>query len=205
MKEQGDIHRVVEGDRLDLGCCAWVHDVQISWWPLEFVARSFPHSRYAEPRPSSSAWQGVRMPSVVIAAHNEEHLIGACLRAIADQDFSGDVQVVVSANGCTDHTAEVARQAGVEVVDRPDPGKTAALNAGDAVATSFPRIYLDADIILPRNALSSFTTLLGPGKAALPSSRDGASRQAGVPGRCARTSRSTSDCRSSGRACSAVA
>ncbi len=101
------------------------------------------------------------MPSVVIAAHNEEHLIGACLRAIADQDFSGDVQVVVSANGCTDRTAEVARRAGAEVVDRPEPGKTAALNAGDAVATTFPRIYLDADIILPRNALSSFTARLG--------------------------------------------
>ncbi|WP_426516465.1 glycosyltransferase [Diaminobutyricibacter sp. McL0618] len=101
------------------------------------------------------------MPSVVIAAHNEEHLIGSCLRAIADQDFSGDVQVVVSANGCTDRTAEVARQAGADVVDRPEPGKTAALNAGDGVATSFPRIYLDADIILPRDALSSFTTRLG--------------------------------------------
>lgn len=96
------------------------------------------------------------MPSVVIAAHNEEHLIGACLRAIADQDFSGGVQVVVSANGCTDKTAEVARSAGAEVVDRPDPGKPAALNAGDAVSSSFPRVYLDADIILPRNALSAF-------------------------------------------------
>ena len=101
------------------------------------------------------------MPSVVIAAHNEEHLIGSCLRAIADQDFSGDVQVVVSANGCTDHTAEVARQAGAQVVDRPEPGKTAALNAGDAVSTRFPRMYLDADIILPRNALASFTARLG--------------------------------------------
>ena len=100
------------------------------------------------------------MPSVVIAAHNEEHLIGACLRAIADQDFRGDVQVVVSANGCTDRTAEVARRAGAEVVDRPEPGKPAALNAGDAVSTRFPRIYLDADIILPGNALSSFTTRL---------------------------------------------
>jgi glycosyltransferase involved in cell wall biosynthesis len=101
------------------------------------------------------------MPSVVIAAHNEEHLIGACLRAIAEQDFGGDVQVVVSANGCTDRTADVARQAGAEVVDRPEPGKTAALNAGDAVSTTFPRIYLDADIILPRKALSSFITRLG--------------------------------------------
>ncbi len=101
------------------------------------------------------------MPSVVIAAHNEEHLIGGCLRAIADQDFSGDLQVVVSANGCTDNTAEVARSAGAEVIDRPDPGKPAALNAGDAVSTSFPRIYLDADIILPRNALSAFITRLG--------------------------------------------
>ena len=102
------------------------------------------------------------MPSVVIAAHNEEYVIGDCLRSIADQDYGGDVQVVVSANGCTDRTAEVARGAGAEVIDRPDPGKPAALNAGDAVATSFPRIYLDADITLPPNALSAFLTRLGP-------------------------------------------
>ncbi len=100
------------------------------------------------------------MPSVVIAAHNEENLIGATLQSLAGQDLPGGVEVVVSANGCTDRTAEVARAAGVAVVDRPEPGKPGALNAGDRVATSFPRVYLDADIVLPQHALRAFVARL---------------------------------------------
>ncbi|CAM5401689.1 glycosyltransferase [Leifsonia shinshuensis] len=107
------------------------------------------------------------MPSVVIAAHNEEQVIGACLDALAAQDFPGPVEVVVSANGCTDRTAELARGRGALVVDRPEPGKPAALNAGDAVATAFPRLYLDADIVLPPHALSALVARLSEAPGAL--------------------------------------
>ncbi len=94
------------------------------------------------------------MVSVVIAAHNEEAVLGACLDAV----LAGErpPTVVVSANGCTDRTAEVAeRRPGVVVVDRPEPGKAAALNAADGVAEGYPRIYLDADIIAPPGAIAA--------------------------------------------------
>ena len=107
------------------------------------------------------------MVSVVIAAHNEEAVIGACLDALLRQTSDGPLEIVVSANGCTDQTAQVAVARGVRVVERQEPGKAGALNAGDAVVTSFPRIYLDADIVLPEGAVagivdameSSVTTL----------------------------------------------
>jgi glycosyltransferase involved in cell wall biosynthesis len=114
------------------------------------------------------------MPSVVIAAHNEEQVIGACLDALTAQDIGGTLEIVVSANGCTDATADVARQAGAVVIDRPEPGKAAALNAGDAAATSFPRIYLDADIVLPPHAVGTLVARLSdaPGRlAAVPRRR----------------------------------
>lgn len=95
------------------------------------------------------------MPSIVIAAHNEANVIGGCLDALAGQRFSGQVDVVVSANGCTDDTAAVAARPGVTVVDRPEAGKPGALNAGDAVATGFPRIYLDADIVVPPHGVAA--------------------------------------------------
>ncbi len=88
------------------------------------------------------------MVSVIIAAHNEQAVIGACLDALHRQGVE-DLQVIVSANGCTDRTADVAAAHGATVIDRPEPGKAGALNAAEAVATSFPRVYLDADIIVP--------------------------------------------------------
>jgi glycosyltransferase involved in cell wall biosynthesis len=87
------------------------------------------------------------MTTVVIAAHNEAAVIGATLDAVLADALTGELEVIVSANGCTDATADVARsRPGVQVVDSPLPGKTGALNRAERVATGFPRIYLDADI-----------------------------------------------------------
>ena len=94
------------------------------------------------------------MVSVIIAAHNEESVLGACLDAVLSS-VDGAAEIVVSANGCTDRTAEVAASRGVRVVDRAQPGKAAALNAAEEITLGFPRIYLDADIVIPRGAVSS--------------------------------------------------
>jgi glycosyltransferase involved in cell wall biosynthesis len=94
------------------------------------------------------------MVSVVIAAHNEQNVLGGCLDALISQGVDA-CDIVVSANGCTDRTAEVAASRGVVVIDRTTPGKAAALNAADAVAKGFPRIYLDADIVLPPGAIDA--------------------------------------------------
>ncbi|MET0828491.1 MAG: glycosyltransferase [Microbacterium sp.] len=105
--------------------------------------------------PEEHSERNLRMPSIVIAAHNEENVIGRSLDALLDQADSSQLQVVVSANGCTDRTAAVATRAGVIVIDRPEPGKAAALNAGDQAASGFPRIYLDADILVPSGGLAA--------------------------------------------------
>ncbi|NMR21443.1 glycosyltransferase family 2 protein [Cellulomonas fimi] len=86
------------------------------------------------------------MTSVIIVAYNEASIIGQNLDLLLSGTSRDDMEVIVVANGCVDATAAVARARGVRVLDLPDPGKSAALNAGDAVATSFPRVYLDADI-----------------------------------------------------------
>lgn len=83
--------------------------------------------------------------SVVIAAHDEERQLGRCLDALLPQ---GELEVVVVANGCADRTAGVARERGVKVIELPEPGKVAALRAGDAACSAFPRLYLDADVVL---------------------------------------------------------
>ncbi len=72
--------------------------------------------------------------------------------------------MTVVANGCTDDTAAVAAaRDGVRVLERPAAGKAAALNAGDAVAAGFPRLYLDADIVVTTAAVRSLVDALAGG------------------------------------------
>ncbi len=105
------------------------------------------------------------MVSVVIAACNEEAVLGACLDALRSQVGTDPIDIVVSANGCTDRTALVATAGGARVVERSEPGKAGALNAGDAIAQGYPRIYLDADIVPPADAVNALVAELEHGRA----------------------------------------
>jgi glycosyltransferase involved in cell wall biosynthesis len=122
------------------------------------------------------------MVSVVIAAHNEAAVLGRCLDALVGDglaeglpDGTGALDVTVVANGCTDDTAEVARaRPGVRVIELAQASKPAALNAGDAAAVGFPRVYLDADIVLPAAAVRRLAAAVageGPALAAMPRRR----------------------------------
>jgi glycosyltransferase involved in cell wall biosynthesis len=69
--------------------------------------------------------------------------------------------VTVVANGCTDATTQVAAaRAGVRVLNLSTAGKVAALNAGDEVAVGYPRIYLDADVVIPAAGIRSLCDAL---------------------------------------------
>lgn len=99
------------------------------------------------------------MVSVIIAAYNEESVLDATLEALLGG--SPRAEVIVVANGCTDGTADLARaRSGVRVIELEHGSKPDALNAGDAAATSFPRLYLDADIRLPPGALEALCDAL---------------------------------------------
>jgi len=112
------------------------------------------------------------MPSIVIAAHNEETVIGRCLESLLHGAQTTELDITVVANGCTDATASVARRyAGVRVVELSEAGKPRALNAGDAVAQGFPRIYLDADIELRATDVDVLCAALRPPIAAATTTR----------------------------------
>lgn len=98
----------------------------------------------------------MKVASVIIPAHDEEALIGECLDSVLSDVSTDELEVVVVANGCSDRTAAVARSfSGVVVVEIDEPSKTAALNAGDEVATCWPRVYVDADVIVGSSSLKA--------------------------------------------------
>jgi glycosyltransferase involved in cell wall biosynthesis len=88
--------------------------------------------------------------SVVIPAHNEARVIGRLLTALLADAAPEELEVIVVANGCNDDTEAVAASYGdqVRVVTTPVASKYEALRLGDRHATVFPRLYVDADVIL---------------------------------------------------------
>lgn len=107
------------------------------------------------------------MISVIIPAHNEEAVIGRCLNHITKGLQPRGLEIIVVCNGCTDATAEVARSFSnyVTVIEIEVASKVAALNAGDAKASGFPRFYVDADVVLDADCILEVADVLKRGLA----------------------------------------
>jgi glycosyltransferase involved in cell wall biosynthesis len=87
--------------------------------------------------------------TVIIPAYNEEAVIARCLSTLMrDAPPDHGLEVIVAANGCTDATVELAKAQAptAKIINLAQGSKTAAINAANAIASHFPRIYLDADV-----------------------------------------------------------
>lgn len=108
--------------------------------------------------------------SIVIPAHNEGRVIGRLLDALlTEAPAPGQPDIIVVCNGCTDDTAEVASARGprVRVVEIPTPSKHQALRVGDEHARGFPRLYVDADVVVGAADVRALTDALAAGPALL--------------------------------------
>lgn len=101
---------------------------------------------------------------VLIPAHNEEESIGRTITATLNQERPAD-KIVVIPNGCTDRTADVAREFPVTVMELPRLAhrKSEALNRAWAEHAQDADIVvcLDADTELPPNALRDWEQQMG--------------------------------------------
>ncbi|CAN2533311.1 hypothetical+protein [Methylocapsa aurea] len=98
---------------------------------------------------------------VLIPAHDESRLIAATVEAIEMQLIAGD-RLLVVADNCSDDTAERARRAGAEVIERRDQqriGKGYALDRGIAfLADAEPPtvvVFVDADCTLAPGSIAA--------------------------------------------------
>lgn len=111
--------------------------------------------------------------SVVIPAHDEAQGITRTLSTLLADAHEDEFDVLVVCNGCTDDTAERTRSVpGVSVREIDTASKIAALREGDWNSKVFPRIYLDADVLLTTEAARAMAEALSDGDALV----------AGVPG-----------------------
>ena len=90
--------------------------------------------------------------SVIVPAYNEEKVVGRTIASLLEQDYQGDVEIVVVDDGSPDSTYQVAldafgADARVTVLTKPNGGKASALNHGVARARGQLVIGLDADTL----------------------------------------------------------
>ena len=115
---------------------------------------------------------GLAPLTVLVPAHNEEALIGRCIRSVLDSATSG-VEVLVVAHNCTDATAETAQAAGAHVLVLNDPerkGKGCALSCGFAVTLagrSHAVLVIDADSVIDLGLIATVQRRLLAGAQAL--------------------------------------
>lgn len=98
--------------------------------------------------------QSIRF-SIVIPCYNEARYIGDCIRSLQAQDFSGEYEIIIVDNNCTDDTVKIAKELGVTVVHESQPGVCYARQAGTEVAQGEIVISSDADTMYRPNWLSN--------------------------------------------------
>ena len=92
---------------------------------------------------------------IVVPAHDEELVLGASLEQLK-ASAKGCARILLVADNCSDRTAQIGRDAGVEVVERIEPerrGKGFALDfARSYLASNQPQVVLivDADCSIDR-------------------------------------------------------
>lgn len=111
---------------------------------------------------SAKQFPPVKRFAMLIAAHNEEIVIGSIIRNLKELDYPSDLyDIFVIADNCTDRTAAIGRENGVQVYERFDSKK---VGKGFALEWMFKKIFkmekkydavciLDADNLVSPNFL----------------------------------------------------
>lgn len=104
---------------------------------------------------------GPALVSIIVPAYNEEKTIGKCLESILEQNYKGEMEVIVVNDGSTDRTAEIVSKYPVRFIDlKVNGGKANALNKAIEGAKGDILIFTDSDSYMSANAVNSLVSCL---------------------------------------------
>ncbi len=94
--------------------------------------------------------------SVIVCTLNEEKRIGACIKSIQKQKFSGSFEVIAADGNSEDKTVEIAESLGARTVIEKVRRIAAERNAGAKIAQGKILIFTDADAVVPENWVQTY-------------------------------------------------
>ena len=97
--------------------------------------------------------------SVIIAAHNAEAFLWETLASLQRQRFT-DYEIILVDDGSTDNTRAIATRPHCRIIALPRSGVSIARNAGLAAARAPYVLFLDADDVMPPDALGHLVEAL---------------------------------------------
>jgi cellulose synthase/poly-beta-1,6-N-acetylglucosamine synthase-like glycosyltransferase len=140
----------------------WICAALIVWTQVGYALVLAVLARFVAPAPEVSVDRNARtgIPpslkvSLIVAAHDEQDVIGAKVQNALELDYPRDLlEVIVVCDGCADETALRARAAGADVVlELPRGGKIVAQDAAVAQARSEIMAFSDANASWKQDAL----------------------------------------------------
>jgi len=87
--------------------------------------------------------------SVVVPTYNSAKTLGDCLESIKNQDYQGEVEIIIADGGSTDSTLEIARKYTDKIYPNPLKTGEAGKAAGVKHAKNEIIALIDSDNILP--------------------------------------------------------
>jgi glycosyltransferase involved in cell wall biosynthesis len=95
------------------------------------------------------------LPAVIIPAYNEERVIGKLLESLQSGVENNCFRVVVACNGTRDNSIDYIRNKYpmVTCLDINKASKANAINEAEKINMGFPRIFIDADIVISTSSV----------------------------------------------------
>ncbi len=103
------------------------------------------------------------MISIIIPTYNESELIGKLINFLKEFGNKDISEIIISDGGSTDNTAEIAKNAGAQVIISPQKGRAAQMNFGASMATSDILYFIHADTLPPPSFFTDINQALKEG------------------------------------------
>jgi glycosyltransferase involved in cell wall biosynthesis len=104
--------------------------------------------------------------SVIIPVFNREHFVAEAIQSVIDQDYKGEIEIIITDDGSTDNTLDVAASFGnqVKILKKPNgcftQGASASRNRGIGAASKEYICFLDSDDFYLPGHLNKMVTIL---------------------------------------------